>query len=171
MATVPAVIRAFTTFLGGGEQPTVTLEGRAFAALLGSVACRENTWLDNPSNPASIAGSVCTEFGMLFTPESFAACMHPASFGHTTRAKAANSDVSGLGSITHNEDAMVVAKSSITRKATIKSMSTLNKRLTSDFTYGSELSDDEDGIVAPSLPYQLSDGLDSRQVETGDGRG
>ncbi|KAF8814509.1 hypothetical protein BYT27DRAFT_7206090 [Phlegmacium glaucopus] len=70
---------------------------RAFAALLGS-------WSDDPNNPASVAGSVCTEFGMLFTPESFAACRNSASFA----ASDGNS--------------------------TVVTNSTLNKRLVSDFT-------------------------------------
>ena len=123
----------------GNPNQSVTLKGRALAALLGSVAWGENKWSDDPNNPASISGSVCTEFGMLSTPESFAACRNPASFGHPTRAEAA-SDGSGLGSITHNRDAMVVTKSSIDRKAVIKSRSTLNKQLVSDFTSnGSEL--------------------------------
>jgi hypothetical protein len=117
---------------GNPNQP-VTLKGRAFAALLGSVACGENKWSDDPNNPASIAGSVCTEFSMISTPESFTACRNPASFGHPTRKEAA-SDGSGLGSITHNRDAMMVTNSSSIRKATIKSRSTLNKRLASDFT-------------------------------------
>jgi hypothetical protein len=101
---------------GNSNQP-VTLKGRAFAAVLGSVAYRENKWSDDPNNPASIAGSVYTEFGMLSTPELF------ASFGHFRP-----------GSINHNRDAMVVTNSSIMRKKTIKSMSSLNKQLTSDFT-------------------------------------
>jgi hypothetical protein len=111
----------------------VTLKGRAFAALLGSVACGENKWFNDPNNHASIAGSVCTEFGILSTPESFAACRNPAFLGHPTRAEAA-SDGSGLGSITRNRDSMMVTNSSITRKATIQSRSTLNKRLASDLT-------------------------------------
>ena len=119
--------------LSGNPNQLVTLEGRAFAALLGSVACRENNWPDDPNNPNSIAGSVCTEFGMLFTPESFAACRNPASFGHPTRAAAA-SDGSGLGTITHSRDTTMVTNSSSIRKATIKSRSTLNKRLASDLT-------------------------------------
>ena len=117
---------------GTPDQP-VSLKGRALAALLGSVACGENKWFNDPNNHASIAGSVCTEFGMLTTPESFAACRNPASFGHPTRAQAA-SDGSGLGSITRNRDSMMVTNSSITRKATIKSKSTHNKRLASDLT-------------------------------------
>ena len=117
---------------GNPKQP-VTLKGRAFAALLGSVACGENKWSDDPNNPASIAGSVCTEFSMISTPESFTACRNPASLGHPTRKEAA-SNGSGLGSITHNRDAMMVTNSSSIRKATIKSRSTLNKRLASDFT-------------------------------------
>ena len=117
---------------GHPNQP-VTLKGRAFAALLGSVACGENKWSDDPNDPALIAGSVCTEFGMLSTPESFAAGSNPASSGHPTRAEAA-SDGSGLGSITHHKDAMIVTNLSSIRKATIKSRSTLNKQLVSDFT-------------------------------------
>jgi hypothetical protein len=116
----------------GNPNQLVTLQGRAFAALLGSVASGENKWSDDPNNPTSIAGSVCTEFGMLSTPESFAACRNPASFGHPTRAAAA-SDGSGLGSITHSRETTKVTNLSIIRKATIKSRSTLNKRLTSDF--------------------------------------
>ena len=119
----------------------VTFEGRAFAALLGSVACGENKWSDDPDNITSIAGSVCTEFSMLSTPESFAACKNVASVGQPTRATA-TSVGSGLGSITHNRDSMKVTNSSIIRKATIRSRSSLNKRLTSDFTSnGSRLSD------------------------------
>ena len=117
---------------GHPNQP-VTLKGRAFAALLGSVACGENKWSNDPNDPALIAGSVCTEFGMLSTPESFAAGSNPASSGHPTRAEAA-SDGSGLGSITHHKDAMIVTNLSSIRKATIKSRSTLNKQLVSDFT-------------------------------------
>jgi hypothetical protein len=130
---------------GNPNQP-VTLKGRAFAAVLGSVACGENKWSDDPNNPTSIAGSVCTEFGMVSTPESFVACKNPASFGHPTRAQAA-SDGSGLGSITNNRDTMMVTNLSSIRKATIKSRSTLNKRLASDFTFtsnGSELLDGQD---------------------------
>ena len=95
----------------------VTLKGRAFAALLGSVACRENKWSDDPNNLASIAGSVCTEFSMLSTPESCTAA----------------SDGSGLGSVTHNRNSMEVIDSSSMRKATIKSRSNLNKQLISNF--------------------------------------
>jgi len=84
----------------------VTLKGRAFAALLGSVACTENKWSDNPNDPVSIAGSVCTEFNMLSTPKS----------------------------VTHNKDIMKVTNKSIERKATITSRSTLNRRFTSDLT-------------------------------------
>ena len=113
------------------HQP-ITLKGRALAALLGSVACGENTWSENANNPTSIAGSVCTEFGMLYTPESFTACRNFASFGHPTRAEATSSG-SGLGSITQHRDTMMVTNSSIIRKATISSKSALNKRLTSDF--------------------------------------
>ena len=126
----------------------VTLKGRAFAALLGSVACKENKWSEYPNNPASIAGSVCTEFGMLSTPESFVAR-------------------GGLGSIIiHNGDAMAVTNKSIRRKATIKSMSTLNKQVVSDFaSNGSELSDEKNGLTL--APYRISDGLYSRSpVET-----
>ena len=128
---------------GNPNQP-VTLKGCAFAALLGSVACGENKWSNNPNDPALIAGSVCTEFGMLSTPESFAACRNPASSGHPTRAQAA-SDSSGLGSITHHKDAMIVTNLSITRKATIKSRSTLNKRLVSDFTSNGNMMHNMDG--------------------------
>jgi hypothetical protein len=145
----------------GNPNQRVTLKGHALASLLGSVACRENNlaWSDNPNNSASIAGSVCTEFGMLSTPKSFAACMNPASFDHTTRAKAANSDVTGLGSIHHNKDTIVVTNSSITRKATIMSMSTLNKQLSSEFTPdGFELSNEENGVTLS--PRQLGDGRD-----------
>ncbi|KAF8814527.1 hypothetical protein BYT27DRAFT_7206095 [Phlegmacium glaucopus] len=117
---------------GNPNQLVVTLKGRALAAILGSVAWGENKWSDDPNNPVSVAGSVCTEFGMLFTPESFTACRNPASFGHPTTAEAASG--SGLGSITHNRDSTVVTNSSIIRKATITSRSTLNKRLASDFT-------------------------------------
>jgi len=120
---------------GNPNQP-LTLKGRAFAALLGSVACKENKWSDDPNNPASIAiaGSVCTEFGMFSTPESFVA---------------------------FNRDAMAVTNKSIKRKAKIKSMSTLNKRLTSDFKFtsnGSKLPDEENGETLS--PYQRSDGRD-----------
>jgi hypothetical protein len=135
---------------GNPNQP-ITFKGCASAALLGSVACRENKWSHNPNDPASITGSVCTEFGMLSTPESFGACRNPASYGHPTRAEVA-SDGSGLGSITHNKDAMMVANSSIIRKATIKSRSTLNKRLASDFTSnGSTLS-----LQPPSVTQDMS---------------
>jgi hypothetical protein len=119
---------------GNPNQLVVTLKGRAFAALRGSVACGESKWSEDPKNHASIAGSVCTEFGMVFTPESFPACSN--SFGHpttSTTAKAASGG-SGLGTITHNRDSMVVTNSSLVRKATIRSMSTLNKRLTLDLT-------------------------------------
>ena len=117
----------------GNPNELVTLEGRAFAALLGSVACMENKWSDNPNNHTSIAGSVCTEFGILSSPESF-----------------------GAGSITCHEDAMAVTNKSITRKSTIKSRSTINKRVTSDFT--SNASDGENGVTLSH--YQLGDGLD-----------
>jgi len=111
----------------------VTLKGRTFAAvLLGSVACGENKWSDGPNNSTSIAGSVCTEFSLLSTPGSFTACKNPTSLDHPTRAQAASGG-SGLGSITHHRDTTVVTNSSIIRKATIKSRSTLNKQLTSDF--------------------------------------
>jgi len=126
----------------GNSNELVTLNGRAFAALLGSVACRENKWPDNPNNSASIAGSVCTEFGILSSPESF-----------------------GAGSITRNEDAMVVTNRSFTRKSKIKSRSTLNKQIISDFT--SNRSDGENGVTLSH--YQLSDGLDFIPVETSDG--
>ena len=136
--------RRKSLFRSGGNYQLVTLKGRAFAALLGSVAGGENKWSDNPNNPASIAGSVCTEFGMLSTPESFAACGNPASFG-------------GLGSITHNRDSMVVTNLSIIRKATIKSRSTLNKQITSDFTSnGSKLSDEQNNVST----LKTSDGRD-----------
>jgi hypothetical protein len=147
----------------GNPNQRVTLKGHALASLLGSVACRENNlkWSDNHNNRTSIAGSVCTEFGMLSTPESFAACMNPVSFGHTTRAKAANSDVSGLGSIHHNRDTMVVTNSSISRKATIMSMSTLNKQLASEFTPDEfELSNVSEENDVTFSPCQLSDGRD-----------
>ena len=90
----------------GIQNQPVTLKGRAFAALLGSVACRENKWSDNPGDPVSIAGSVCTEFSMLSTPES----------------------------ITLNRDTLKVTNESIKRKATIASRSTLNRQFISDFT-------------------------------------
>ena len=93
-------------FSRGIQNQSIILIGRAFASLLGSVACRENKWSDNPNNPVSIAGSVCTEFSMLSTPES----------------------------ITLNRDTMKVANNSIERKATIASRSTLNRRFISDFT-------------------------------------
>ena len=101
---------------GNRNQP-VTLKGRAFAALLGSVACRENKWSEYPDNPVSIAGSVCTEFSMLSTPKS----------------------------ITHNQDIMKVTNKSITRKATIASRSTHNRRFTSDFA-----SNENTSIVPPA---------------------
>jgi hypothetical protein len=128
---------------GNPNQP-VTLKGRAFAALLGSVACGENKWSNDPNDPSLIAGSVCTEFGMLSTPESFTAGSNPASFGHPTRAQAA-SDGSGLGSITHHKDAMIVTNFSSIRKATIKSRSTLNKQLVSDFTSNGNAMHNMDG--------------------------
>jgi len=112
----------------GNLKKRVTLEGRrALAALLGSVACRENNWPDSSNNSASIAGSVCTEFSMFYTSESFATD-------------------SQLGSIrvTDYSGAKVVTDQSIKRKSTIKSMSTVNKRLTSDFTSNMfELSEEE----------------------------
>ena len=96
---------------GISNQP-VTLKERAFAALLGSVACRKIK--------CSFAGSVYTEFSMLSTA----------------------SDGSGLGPINHYRDSVRVTDSSSMRKAMIKSRSTHNKRLTSDFTpNGSRLSD------------------------------
>ena len=137
------------------NQP-LSLKGRAFAALLGSVSCGKNKWSDN--NPASIAGSVCTEFGMFSTPESFAACMNPASSSNSRKL---------LGSITYNEDAKAVTKSSIKRKKTIKEMSTRNKQVVSDFTLasnGSELPDEGHGVTLS--PYQNSDGLESNPVDT-----
>ena len=144
-----------------GNPKQLTLKGRAFAAVLGSVACRENKWPDDPNDSTSIAGSVCTEFGLLSTPESFTAC---ASFGRPTTAKGAN----GLGSIIHNRDSMVVTNSSIIRKATIKSRSSLNKRLTSDLTSnGFELLDELDDVTI--LPYE-NGVLDSNLIEIGDGR-
>jgi len=143
----------------GNANQLITLKGRALADLLGSVAWGENKWSDDPNNPASIAGSVCTEFGMLSTPESFASCRNLASFGHPTRA----SDGNGLGSITHNRDAMGVAKSSIDRKATIKLRSTLNKQLTSDFTSnGSELSGGENDVTLSPVETRNQSGLDGR---------
>ena len=146
----------------GNLNQQLTLEEHALAALLGSVACRENKWSDNPDDLTSFAGSVCTEFGMIFTPESFAACNNPESSHHPTNAKASGGI--GLGSITH-EDAMSITKSSISRKATIRSRSTLNRRLTSDFTpILSELPDEEDDVTPP---YQLIDNLnvDSKSVD------
>ena len=147
----------------GNLNAQVTLKGRALAALLGSVACRENMWSDNPDDLTSISGSVCTEFGMISTPESFAACRSPTSFAHPMSAKASGGG--GLGDISLNKDAMVVTKSSINRKATIRSRSTLNRRLTSDFTsILTELPDEENDITPP---YQLrvSDNLDSKPVD------
>ena len=130
---------------GKSNQPA-SLKGRAFAAVLGSVAYREKKWSDGPDNPNSIAGSVYTEFSMLSTPKSF------ASFGE-----------SRPGSVSHNKDAMVVTNSSIMRNKTIKSMSSVNRRLTSDFISNmSELSDEENGVTLPQ--YQLSDGRDSDGV-------
>ena len=117
---------------GNPNQPA-TLKGRAFAALLGSVASGGIKWSSDPNNPASIAESVCTEFGMISTPESFEASRNPASFGHPKRATTAT-DGSGLGSITHNKDASMVTKSSTIRKDTIKSRKTLNKRGASELT-------------------------------------
>jgi hypothetical protein len=46
---------------GNPNQLVVTLIGRAFVALLGSVVWGENKWPDDPNNPASIAGNVCTD--------------------------------------------------------------------------------------------------------------
>ena len=126
----------------GNPDELVTLNGRAFSALLGSVACKENKWPDNPNNLVSIAGSVFTEFGVLSSPESF-----------------------GAGTITRNEDAMVVINRSITRKSKIKLRSTHNKQITSDFT--SNKSDGENGVTLSH--YQLSDGLDDIPVETTSG--
>jgi len=126
----------------------LSLKGRAFAALLESVSCGKNKWSDN--NPASIAGSVCTEFGMLSTPESA-----PSSSGKR------------LGTITLHKDANAVTESSIKRKKTIKVMSTLNKA--SDFTLasnGTELSDEVNDVTLS--PYQNSDGLDSNPVDGSD---
>ena len=145
------------SFIKGGNNPNefLTFEGRAFAALLGSVACKENWWYDDPNDSASIAGSVCTEFGMFYTPESFVASR-------------------GLDSITSNKDAIVVTNESIKRKTTIKSMSTLNKRLTSDFTSnGFELSDENGVIFSPYQPTSncLDLDLDSKSVETTGGQG
>ena len=161
---------------GNPNQVVVTLEGRAFAALLGSVAWGESNWSDDPNNPASIAGSVCTEFGILSTPESFAARRNIVSPGHPTTGKAA-SNGTGLGSISHNRDSMAVTTSLINRNATIRSRSTLNRRLASEFTSkGSVLSDEQNDATLP--PYQSdgldpilesSDGLDSKPVETSDG--
>jgi hypothetical protein len=131
---------------GNPNQP-VTLKGRAFAALLGSVSCGEHKWSDN-TDPASIEGSVCTEFGMLLTPESA-----PPSSSSNGRK---------LGSITYNKDVKAVTESSIKRKKTIKLMSALNEKLVSDFTLtsnaGFELSDEVNGETLS--PDQLYDGLD-----------
>ena len=130
-----------------------TLKVRAFASLLGSVSCGKDKWYDN--NPASIAGSVCTEFGMLSTPESAPA---PSSSSHGIRTP---------GSITYDEDAKAVTNSSIKRKKTTKLMSTLNEQLVSDFTLASnvaKLSDEVHGVTLS--PYQNSDSLDSNPVES-----
>ena len=135
---------------GSNPYEPVTLKGRAFAALLGSVACKENKWSEYPNDPASIAGSVCTEFGMLSTPESFVA--------H-----------GGLGFITQNSDAMVVTNKSIKRKSTIRSMSILNKRMAFDLTSNGSEPSDENGVTLS--PYQLGDGLDTEPVETSFGQG
>ena len=159
---------------GNPNQLVVTLKGRAFAALLGSVAWGESKWSEDPNNPTSIAGSVCTEFGILSTPESFAARRNTASFGHPTTGKGAG-DGTGLGSIFHNRDSMVVTTSSIKRKASIRLRSTLNKRLTSEFTSDGSVLSNEQNDVTP--PYKLggldsileTSGLDSKQVETNDG--
>ena len=159
---------------GNPNQLVVTLKGRAFAALLGSVAWGESKWSEDPNNPTSIAGSVCTEFGILSTPESFAARRNTASFGHPTTGKGAG-DGTGLGSIFHNRDSMVVTTSSIKRKASIRLRSTLNKRLTSEFTSDGSVLSNEQNDVTPS--YKLggldsileTSGLDSKQVETNDG--
>ena len=117
-----------------------SLKGRAVAAHLGSVARGANKWSYDPNNFTLIAGSVCTIFDVLSTPTSFSNEL--------------------ISSITHNKDSMVVSNSSITRKATIKSKSTLNKQIASDFTsYKSERSDEQNNVT---LLYQLetSDGRD-----------
>ena len=148
----------------------VTLKGRAFAALLGSVAWGENDWNDFPNNSNSIAGSVLTEFGMLSTPGSFAACGNPASSGHFTTGQAG---VSGLGSVTPLRDSMKVIKSSIDRKATIMSKSTLNKQLLSGFRFpsnGSALSGGPGQNNVVTLPPHQPAGLVSEPVEVMDGR-
>ena len=146
-----------------------SLKGYATAAVLGSVAGGENKWSDKSNNPASIAGSVCTEFGMLSTPDLFADSRNPTS--RTTARAEAVSDDNRLGSITHHRDSMKVTTSSINRKATIESRSTNNKRAASTFTSnGSELSDEQNDITLPHQRLNLVETVepiseDSESVE------
>jgi len=105
----------------------VTLKGRAFAGVLGSVAGGKIEWRNQEFNEASsIAGSVCTEFGMLFTPESSLA---GGPHGSKTKGVASRSS---LSSVTQHEHAIQLSRSGTRRRDTISSRVTANRRATLD---------------------------------------
>jgi hypothetical protein len=103
----------------------VSLKGRAFAGVLGSVAGGKIEWCNEESNEAtSIAGSVCTEFGMFITPESFL-----AAGPHGSKTKGVTTP-SSLSSVTQHEHAIQLSLSGRRRRDTISSRVTANRKAT-----------------------------------------
>jgi hypothetical protein len=103
----------------------IPLTSRAFATALGSVAGGKIKWCYEPgaSEPATIsAGSVCTEFGIFFTPESF------SDGGSYSAMRTEVTYAGGLGSIVCHVNAKQIVKSSTTRKNSNASRMTVNRR-------------------------------------------
>ena len=93
----------------------VNVKGRAFAALLGTVAGGKIEWLEEDQS-ASTAGVVCTEFGFFFAPDS------PQAVTRNPRPLSIN--VESYQPIETAE----LGRSGIVRKATIASRETANRR-------------------------------------------
>ena len=121
-----ARVRRFLKAIDATGQ-VVSLKGRAFAGVLGSVAGGKIEWHNEESNEAtSIAGSVCTEFGILFTPESFLA---GGSHGSNTIGVTSRSS---LSSVTRHEHAIELSRSGTRRRDTISLRVSANRRATLD---------------------------------------
>jgi len=120
----------------GQSNQAINLKGCAFARVLqaGGVAGGKIEWREGAANSStSISGSICTEFGILFTPESFLAG-GPNGNG-IARSPGANGRIgSGLGTITRNAEAAQIAQFGSVKKDNITRRVTANRRAMLDLS-------------------------------------
>jgi hypothetical protein len=118
--------------LNGGI--VVTLEGRAFADVLGSVAGGKIEWFEEDADhPTSIAGSMCTEFTFAFTPRSFLVSGPNGSEPSGLLAKKRMTSRSNkLSFVTRNSEAAQISRAATIRKDAIASRVAANRRAALD---------------------------------------